>query len=255
MKLYVALTKLRRGEWAKGTVWAVAKGLFEIGLRKCLRDDGDDTVAAHVSLFFEGSTERMRQLNASVVPASKQYGSFCVDVLENDSHTVSSFQDRSSWYRRWEWARVELYEVVGVTDSEIERAHNAILSYLQASEPYDCSRNVNALFPWFPCACKVSCFFCCCCPFFVWSGGVTCVSACLVGLAAARGVTNPTTSSKNDIYEALGLSNRVILGARLPAEAVEELIDNNQINHTPVVHLFQNTKAQQHGAIPLLAVT
>ena len=254
MKLYVALTYLQRKEWAKGTVWAVLKGVFELGLRKCLRDDGDDTVPAHASLYFEGSTERMRRLNETATKKTGEYNSFCIDILENDSHAISSLESRNSWYRRWEWARIEFYEVVGVTEDGIERAHSAVLSYLQSDEPYDCSRNVNALFPCFPFECRTACCpCCCCCPYYVWRGGVTCVSASLIGLAAARGVPNPTTASPNVIYEALGLPPRTMLGGRLPSEAVEHLVDANQVNHTPVVRVFRNVVDRQE-VLPLITV-
>lgn len=254
MKLYVALTYLQRKEWAKGTVWAVLKGVFELGLRKCLRDDGDDTVPAHASLYFEGSTERMRRLNETAIKKTGEYNSFCIDILENDSHAISSLESRNSWYRRWEWARIEFYEVVGVTEDGIERAHSAVLSYLQSDEPYDCFRNVNALFPCFPFECRTACCpCCCCCPYYVWRGGVTCVSASLIGLAAARGVPNPTTASPNVIYEALGIPQRTMLGGRLPSEAVEHLVDANQVNHTPAVRVFRNVVDRQE-VLPLITV-
>lgn len=82
---------------------------------------------------------------------------------------------------------------------------------------------------------------------------MTCVSASLIGLAAARGVPNPTTASPSAIYEALGLPQRTMLGGRLPSEAIEHLVDANQINHTPVVKVFRNVVDRQ-DVLPLIPV-
>jgi hypothetical protein len=254
MKLYVALTYLDREEWAKGTVWAAVSGAFELGMRHFLRSDGGDSVAAHVALYFDGATERMRELNATQLSRAKGYSSFCIDILQNNAHAVSSFEDPLSWYRAWDRSRVELYEVLNVDDDAIERAHSAMLSYVANAEPYDCFKNINSIFPWFPCSCSACCLPCCClCPCFVWSGGANCISATLVGLAAARGVGNVQARRTQNVYSALSLQPRVVLGGRLPREVVEDLVDADQINHTPVTRILERNDVS-HTSLPLIAV-
>lgn len=251
MRLWIALTYLDRKEWTRGTVFAAMRGLFELGLRKCLRDDGDDRIAAHVALFFEGATEKMKQLNAEHCLKWKDYGSFTVDILQNNGHIVSSLDDTESWYRSWEsGSKIEFYEVLDVTESQIEHAHEAVMSFVSDREPYDCFRNLNAIFPWFPIPCRLVCWPCCCaCPCFVWKGGVTCVSATLVGLAAARGVDDG--APRGAVYDALQIPARAVLGGRLPSEMVKDLIDAGQVDRTPTTLLFAQT---EESSLPLLAM-
>ena len=127
MKLYVLLTFLKREEWTRGTVWQVAKGLFELGLRGFLGGDKGDIIGAHLGLFFEDANDRMIACNASLDKRLRGERCFCIDVLRGEKHAVSVLHDRKSWYQKWDWAHIEFYEVLAVENADIERAHTQLL--------------------------------------------------------------------------------------------------------------------------------
>ena len=255
MKAYVALTYLKREEWSKGTVWQIVKGVFELGVRECLKSDKGDEIAAHVSLFFEDASDRMVESNVRLSAKLEGERSFCVDVLQSGNHTVSLLQDKTSWYQKWHWARVEFYEIVGTDSDDIERAHTQSLLFVERATPYDCFINVNSLFPYFCMPCSF--FWCCCCcacPCYVCGhSGVNCVGAVLVAIASARGVESAASQSSGTIQDSLGIPRRAVMGGRLPKEAIDDLIHSGQLNPTPVVRVIRKERGMT-SSMPLLAV-
>ena len=237
MRLYVALTYLDRREWAEGTMWAVASGAFELFLRSCLRNEANDTVAAHVALYFTGASDSM--ISKNLLFERKKYtsvdrSSFFVDILNAEPARISYVSDRDSWYNRWVYGRkIELYEVLNVNDDQIKSAHGAVLSLLSENRPYDWTANLNSLFP--ECELPIGCL-CCCCQCWAWTDcrcvllrGITCVSGVLVGLAATRG------AGERRAAEAVGLKPRAVLGGWLPADVIDELVEANVLRGMPVL--------------------
>lgn len=237
MRLYVALTYLNREEWSEDTVCGAFRGWFELVLRACLRDETEGMIGAHVSLYFTGANAVMQSKNELFnrnEHTGQNKADFFVDVLNAEPDTVSYLQDENSWYNRWTHGRrIELYEVLDVSDAAIERAHGAILALLAENRSYDWTQNLNSLFP--TCELPAACL-CCCCQFWAWQQceccvfrGITCVSAVLIGLAATRNADEARAA------EALGLRPRAVLGAWLPRDAVRDLQKAGVIGRVPIV--------------------
>jgi len=233
-KLYVALSRLKRTEWCKGTVYGSCVNTFELFLRTFMRGESGDVIGAHVALYFENATDEMMSKNADFERQPLFEGnrrSFFVDILDLQAHTISYRDDRKNWYHRWDWVKIEFYEVVDVTVEQILDAHASVLQILAQNSPYDFCINVNSLFPSFCCPCRHICLFV---QPWAWqrgllyiSNGVNCISSVIVGLAAARGTYD------SGFEEALGLSKRVVLGALLPSELVVRLIHSGVLKENP----------------------
>jgi hypothetical protein len=246
MKLYLAVSYLNRGEWAGDTVWASARNGFELCLRQCVKNEGGDTIAAHVSLYFENATARAKEL---VKPYTKNDtpDSFFIDILSNGNHTVSVFEDPNSWYRQWSSIRVELFQVVDrfkERDLDVEAALRISLQYLHDHRAYDCYVNCNSICPLWPTKCSPSCG--CCCPCV---DGTNCVESVIVGIAAGFG------ESEWSARKFLGLKNRVSLAARLPYELRDELVASGAVVDTvSAMVTSKKNNTLDTAAIPLLLI-
>ena len=218
MKLYVAVSYLDRKEWAGDTVWQLARNGFELCLRSCLKNEGGDTIAAHVSLYFEDVDEEVASIVAPFfLGKPRAPTSFFVDILADGNHSVSVFDDPDDWYMRWSQIRVELLPVAETFKDRLmntKLALEASLEYLRENRTYDCYQNCNSICPVWPTRCSPS--FGCCCP---CSNGTNCIEAVLVAIAAGYGVEEFETRSF------LGLEWKTSLGARLPAELRDELLN------------------------------
>ena len=213
MRLYVALSYLGEAEWRKGTGWARFMGMVELCLRRCLRREMtmDGMFAGHVSLYFEDAEASMVEANAPYTHSdSRGSADFSVDVLQNEPHSVNLVQSGAlGWYGKWENAVVKLYQVPA-TDAQIRAVHAAALEPLRQRRPYSHSVNTNALLP------------CCCCPcYYFWPGnwcrtrGINCTGHVLTALRVGLG--RPL------------VEHRLLPGARLPSELVEQLRTKGQI--------------------------
>ena len=90
------------------------------------------------------------------------------------------------------------------------------------------------------------------CPFYVCDGsGVNCVTAVLMGLAAARGLSNAEECGRHVVQITLGITSRVVLAGRLPVEAIKHLVDAGQIKDTAVVRIFSKQRGMA-SSMPLL---
>jgi hypothetical protein len=252
MKLYFAITYLDRSEWAGDTVWSAARNGFELCLRKFLKNEGGDDIAAHVSLYFENVPESIqRDVQPLLPPKLGSPTSFFIDVLSNGHHEVSATNDPQNWYRRWAQARVELYPVSEVDANgnamDALRAYESMIHYVKHQPPYDCYQNCNSICSW-PTRCSPSCG--CCCPCF---NGTNCIEAVVVSLAS--GYAAPEWRSQ----QALGIPKRASRGARLPATLRDELVDSGIAVNRPR-ELLMAPDAMSFGVsrsepeIPLLAV-
>ena len=213
MRLYVALSCLDEAEWRKGTGWVRFMGMVELCLRRCLRREMtmDGMFAGHVSLYFEDAEASMVEANAPYAHNdSRGSADFSVDVIQNDPHSVNLVQSGAvGWYGKWTNAVVKLYQV-SASDAQIRAVHSEALEPLRKHRPYSQSVNTNALLP------------CCCCPcFYLWPGnwcrtrGLNCTSHVLTALRTGLG--RPL------------VERRVLPGARLPSELVNELMTNGDI--------------------------
>ena len=240
-KLYVALSILKRREWSEGTACSSCVSTLELFLRALLRGENGDMLGAHIALYFENATPEMIARNWPMERTrfDGDKSSFFVDIFNARPHTVSYKNDPVSWYRKWSWIRVELYEVVGVSSEQIYAAHQTVLQMVAYNRPYDCCININSLVPSFGCYCggACACFQC-----WQWKrgyicvcDGVNCVSSVLVGLAAARG------ADEWHAEQALGLQRRPVLGAWLPRELMNALVDAGVVNEEPIVLNFDRT--------------
>lgn len=219
MKVYFAIAYLNRSEWAGDTVWSAARNGFELCLRKFLKNEGGDEIAAHVSLYFENVPESIqRDVQLFLPPELGSPTSFFIDVLSNGHHEVSPTNDPHNWYRRWTQTRVELYPVSDVdahgNAMNAFRAYERMVQYVKYQPPYDCYQNCNSIC-WWPTRCSPSCG--CCCPCF---NGANCLESVVVSLAAGYGA--PEWRSQ----QALGIPKRASSGARLPSTLRDELIDS-----------------------------
>lgn len=236
MRLYVALTFLEEDEWRVGTGYTRCMGAAELCLRRCLRKEVvfNGMFGGHVSLYFESANDRMIQANAQYATQEAIGASnFSVDVLENDPHAVNLIRGCQGWYAKWQHAVVQLYRVEA-TDAEIERAHDESLRHLRDDTAYSCAVNVNALVP------------CCCCPcFYLWpanwfrSRGVNCVSHVLTALRVGLGKEL--------------VKRRVLPGARLPSELVDQLLRNGEVTFERDV-VLNNRETGCEEVLPLIAL-
>ena len=260
-RLYVALSKLNRREWATGTVCSICVNSFELMLRECLRGEGGDTIGAHVSLYFENATQEMIDDNwqFETTRFDGDKSSFFIDILESSPHTVSYPNDPRAWYSKWSWISVELYEVKNVTLKDVKAAQHEMLRIIAYNRPYDCCINVNSLFPSFLCYCGNVCF---CCQCWAWNkgrvcflDGVNCVSAVLIGLEAAKG------SKASSAQRTLGMHRRRVLGSWLPTELLDELIRARVLERTPRIldiherREFYDEVEVERVKLPLLTIS
>jgi hypothetical protein len=227
-------------------VWASARNGFELFLRRCVKDEGGDTIAAHVALYFEDATETAKTLVRPFVKKKVPPESFFVDILSNGDHAVSTFDDPEGWYGQWSSIRVELLPVVPVKfkgrDLDVEAALRASLKYLHENRPYDCYVNCNSICPVWPTKCSPS--FGCCCPCV---DGTNCVEAVVVGIASGF---------KENEWNAetfLGLRHRVSLAARLPSELKRELLESGLVEENGR-SLVSGTQKVDTAAVPLLLI-
>ena len=220
MKLYLAVSYLPRQEWASNTVSSWARNGFELCVRRYVKNESGDMIAAHTSLFFQNVTRDLQEnarafLRADYTDAT----SFFVDILSDGKHVVSVWDDDDSWHKRWSSIRVELHEVLDVDEAAIQRAFDAVIRHVDEQTSYDMFQNCNMLWEFYPCRCSATCGICCPC-----ASGVNCISATLEGLAATRG------GYEWNAERVLGLRPRTSLGARLPRDALEELIESRAVN-------------------------
>lgn len=238
MRLSVAVAHLDRAEWSGDTVWSSCKYSFELLLRRLVGDTGP-TLAAHCALLFEDVNDAVFTKVEPFLP--RGYGTtrnFFVDILVNGKHTVSVWEDRRGWWGGWSRVTAELYEVLNVDDAQIEAAFDAVMAMVIEKRRYNGWINLNSVFCW-PCQCDQCCGLCC------WNRrGVTCVSALLFALAAARG------ADEEDAEVALGLERRVSAGARLPRKLIEELVAAGVVKTKPRIL----TRGFDAGTVPLLAL-
>ena len=244
MKLYVAVSYLNRSEWAGDTVWTAARNGFELCLRRFLKDEGGDTIVAHVALYFEDVDDEASTMVAPFfLHQTRMSRSFFVDVLADGNHTVSGFDDPDGWYRRWNQVRVELFPVAETFKGqpmEVKLALQASLAYLRDNRGYDCYQNCNSICPIWPARCSPT--FGCCCP---CSNGTNCIEAVLVALAAGYGVAEWQTRSF------LGLEWKTSLGARLPSELRGELLSLGVVGSLENVLSWANNPS---AGMPLLLI-
>jgi hypothetical protein len=235
MRLYVALSLLEEKQWRIGTGWESCMGGVEMCLRQFLRREMTENgyFGGHVSLYFEDANEKMVQANKKVA-TEEAIGSkyFSIDVLQNDPHSVNLIRGCEGWYAKWENAIVKLYKVEA-TDSQIEAIHKEALKPLISRTPYSMSVNVNSLCP------------CCCCPcFYLWPGnwcrerGLNCVSHVLTSLRAG--------------LERQLVERRVLPGARLPSELVNELLQNGEIQFEKSIVLSKESVCETGSLLPPL---
>ena len=234
MKLYVAITYLDEKEWRVGTGYTACMGGAEIWLRRFLRKEvtRNGMFGGHVSLYFEDATERMIQGNAKLsTPEAVGSKNFSVDVLENDPHSVNLLGGCEGWYNKWQKAIVKLYRV-DASDAQIEKIHDEALKPLRNNTPYSMAVNLNSLLPCF-------CFPC----FYLWplnwfrERGVNCVGHVLKSLRVGLGRELVT--------------KRVLAGARLPAELLEELVESGEIKFARDLILTQSEKACETSGLLL----
>jgi hypothetical protein len=253
MKVYVAVSYLDRKEWAGDTVYGSCRNGFELCLRKLLQDEGGDTIAAHVAIYFESPSDNVRASADAFVPRAYQgYAGFFIDIVADGVHKLSVANDPSSWYQRWDHVRVELYEVAptDVFGNALNAAavYDRMIEYVTDQTPYDCYQNCNSVC-WWPTRCSPSCG--CCCP---CTNGVNCIEALLVSLAAGYG------ASEWDAQRVLGLSPRVALGARLPSRLRDELVGSGIALEPPRVELITQgaaglgTVPEISSVVPLLLI-
>jgi hypothetical protein len=251
MKIYVAVAYLDRREWGGSTVWSWFSNSFELCLRRCMQDEGGDTLAAHVSLFFEDVDDDA--ILADVKPLLRRgyqnERSFFVDVLSDGHHRVGGVDDPQLWYRKWKLgSRVELYEVAAVGPNgaalDARAAYDSIVEKVKTQRPYDCYQNCNSVFLW-PCRCSPSWGICCPC-----SNGTNCTESVLVALAAGFGA--PEWYSE----QALGLEKQVARGARLPSKLRDELVAAGVVLNPPRQLRFGSNGGVERttdvAALPLL---
>jgi len=235
MRLYVALSLLEEKEWRKGTGWQACMGGVEMCLRRLLRQEMTENgyFGGHISLYFEDASERMVNANKKVA-TDEAIGSrdFSVDVLQNDPHSVNLILGCDGWYAKWEKAIVKHYRVEA-TDSQIEEIHREALKPLLSRMPYSMSVNVNSLCP------------CCCCPcFYLWpmnwcrQRGLNCVSHVLTSLRVGL---------KRQLVD-----RRVLPGARLPSELVNELLQTGEIQFEKNVVLSKEHACETGTLLPAL---
>lgn len=242
MKLYFAVTYLPRDEWASDTVWRWVRNGFELCVRYYVHDEGGDTIAAHTSLFFEDVSPAIQKRVRPLLRAGYANAtSFFVDVLSDGKHVVSVWDDDGSWHRQWSASRVELHEVLDVDDAAIERAFFAVIRSVEQQTSYDVYQNCNMLWTCFPCRCSATCGVCCPC-----SSGVNCVSTTLEGLAAARG------GWEWNAERILGLRPRTSLGARLPSDALEELVEAGLVEAESRRLSHSKSEGATSACVPLL---
>lgn len=234
MRLVLAVAYLDRKEWTADTVWASVRYAFELLVRGLAGDTGR-ALAAHVALHFEDVDDA--DMLRSVAPyVNAPVRDFFVDVLSTGKHTVSIWDDPTGWWGGWKSIRVEFYSVRGVDDAGIKRAFNLLIDIVDAGARYDGCVNLNSVLRW-PCRCR---------PWLFCGGtGLTCVSAVLRALAAAR---NPYESS---VERALGVPRRKALAARLPRVLVKELIKAGAL--FPVPHVLSRGEASD-AQLPLLSL-
>tara|TARA_B110001450_G_scaffold241256_1_gene250613 strand:- start:49 stop:792 length:744 start_codon:yes stop_codon:yes gene_type:complete len=218
MKLYIAVSYLSRKEWAGDTAWAVARNGFELCLRKLVKNEGGDTIAAHTALYFENVDEEASKIISPFISGGTGGvpNSFFVDILSNGEHSVSVFDDPGGWYQKWSQIKVELFPVATNFKGKVMNtslALEASLAYLKDNRSYGPYQNFNSVCPIWPTRCSPS--FGCCCP---CSNGTNCVEAVIVATAAGYGVTE----WKTRLF--FGLRWKTSLGARLPSELIEELL-------------------------------
>lgn len=229
MRLSLATANLSRREWAGNTAGTRCKYGFELLVRSCVEETGEN-LTAHVALYYENVSDEVHKLARPLLPDGyKDRRSFFVDVLNDGKHVLSVLDDPDSWWQRWSAARLELYDVAGVGGDDIARSFESVANIIRARRRYSSCMNIHAV---------------CCCPCACASKtGVTCVSTVLIGLAVARGGTEKTAE------RTLRLKQRVMLGARLPSVLLRELVEVEVVAAVPRVSTL--TKP---GALPLLAM-
>lgn len=237
MRLVVAVAYLDRKEWAADTVWASVRFAFELLVRGLAGDRGRD-LAAHVALRFEGVDDpEMLARIATYVPAAYELTPhFFVDVLNSGDHGVGHWDDPKTWWGKWNKIRAEFYTVRGVDDDGIRRAFDYLMDLVDARVPYDGFVNLNSVFLW-PCRCRP--WLCC------GGSGVTCVSAVLRALAAARDPWDPNAE------RVLGIPRRVAVAARLPRVMIAELLRARVVYSVPHVVARGGADSAQ---LPLLTI-
>ena len=231
MRLYVALSLLEEEEWSNGTGCTACADTIELCLRRCLRNEqpfDNHLFAGHVSLYFEDADDSMVRKNGPFAkPDAVSSRNFSMDVLERGRHSVNLVQSGAcGWYGRWSYAVVKLYEVEDVTDDEIRRVHSEfidLMSYRYTSIP-----NMVALMPWAPWAL--------CCFLATFRRCANCVGA--VEIALQRG-----------LGRSLGLTRRLVQGARLPAELVQQLEQSGFVNYTKEIVLVNRKSDRERECV------
>jgi hypothetical protein len=234
MRLVLVVAYLDRAEWTADTAWASVRYAFELLVRGLAGDTGR-ALAAHVALHFE-DVEDADMLRRVAPYVDEPVRDFFVDVLATGKHTVSLWDDPKGWWGGWRSIRAEFYTVLGVDDAGIKRAFNLLMDIVESGERYDGCVNLNSVLYW-PCRCR---------PWLLCGGtGLTCVSAVVRALAAAR---NPY---ERGAERALGIPRQKALAARLPRVLVRELIRAGVL--FPVPHVLSRGGASD-AQLPLLRI-